>query len=260
MTRALNSAAILPQTPSEITRNLTIRSPHVLNRFSFFTLCILTLQSVATEAAIIVSIDSTSIAVGGTGFVDVRLISTDAEQLYGYSVEFEISSSSGRTLEFVQTLGLPPDTHLADGDYVFADDGSAAITSGSSGFVGPNTTYVGIDVSDNPLGFTGDFDRLLTRLDLTTLTGNAPLAGDVFTIQLTNANGNTYFKKDPLFIADSDPLFDGNLTLNPVFGTITITAAAAAVPEPGFALLSGIIGLSVAIRHRRFRRSLAVRE
>ena len=34
-----------------------------------------------------VSIDSTSIAVGGTGSVDVRIISTGAEQLYGYSVE-----------------------------------------------------------------------------------------------------------------------------------------------------------------------------
>lgn len=231
----------------------------MLNRFVFLLVCIFSLHPASTEAAIIVSIDSTSIAVGGTGSVDVRLMSTGAEQLYGYSVEFEITSGSGRTLEFVQTLGVPPDTHLSDPDYVFYDDGSAAITGGSSGFVGPNTSYVGLDVSDNPLGLSGPFDQLLARLNFTTLTGNAPLAGDIFTIQLINSNGNTYFR-DPTFLLDVDPAFDGNLTLNPVFGTVTITGTTAAVPEPGFALLSGIIGLSVAARHRRTRRNPAVQK
>jgi hypothetical protein len=212
------------------------------------TTILLCCDSTPVSGGIMVSVESTTIQAGSTGSINVRLISDSAtDNLWGFGIEIEILSSNGRVLEFLHAGGNPQDDHLSSGDYIFSLTGSSAITAGQSGFVGPNTTYVGLDASDDPFGIVGPFDRLLTKLDFTTLTSLAPLEGDTFTVIVNTANGNTFFL-DPA-LTEVDPLF------STTSGTITITGSAA-VPEPSSC---GLICLSIAAatfrKWKRNRRS-----
>jgi hypothetical protein len=199
----------------------------------------------ACHAGIMVAVENATIQAGSTGSVNVRLISGSVlDNLWGYGIELEIVSSNGRILEFAHTGGTPADTHLTSPDYVFSASGSAGITSGQTGFVGPNTTYVGLDASDSVLGIYGPFNSLLVTLDLKTLTSMAPVAGDTFSINVVTSNGNTFFV-DPSF-ADIDPLFTTS------HGVVTITGFAA-VPEPGSAGIVLGFCLTTAFLRRRWK-------
>ncbi len=207
--------------------------------------------AVPAQAGLIVTIGSTSIPVGQTGSVDVLLSSDSSNDvLWAFGLELEITTASGRLLEFVQTGGVPPDTQLSEPNYVFASTGSAAIDSPPFGAVGPNTTYAGLDISNDPLGVAGPFsDLLLVRLDLTTLTGSAPQAGDVFFISLVTANGGTFFNDADL----NDIAYTDNV------GEVTITRTNAVVPEPATVLMLLGAGVPITLMHglRRIRQRKA---
>jgi len=208
------------------------------------TLCLSV--AVPVQAGLMVTIGNTSIPVGQTSSVDVLLSSDSSNDvLWAFGLELEITTASGRLLEFVQTGGVPPDTQLSDSNYVFASTGSAAIDAPPFGAVGPNTTYSGLDISNDPLGVSGPFSNLLlVRLDLTTLTGNAAQAGDVFSISLVTANGGTFF-----WDADFN-----DIPLSSNVGEVTITGRSTpVVPEPASVvlLLSGLVGIAFRRNRRR---------
>lgn len=213
-----------------------------------FWFLILFIQAICTastsQAGIMVAVENASIQAGSIGSLNVRLISDSVlDNLWGYGIELEIVSSNGRILEFAHIGGTPADTHLTNPDYVFSASGSAGITSGQTGFVGPNTTYVGLDASDSVTGIPGSFNSLLITLDLTTLTSMAPVAGDSFSINVVTSNGNTFFV-DPSF-NEIVPLVISNQ------GVVTITGLTA-VPEPSPAcILLGLLLTTVFLRRRQ---------
>lgn len=104
------------------------------------------------QAGFVVNIGSTSVQAGQSGSIDVLLSSDSSNDvLWAFGLELEITTSSGRLLEFAQTGGVPADTQLTDPNYVFALTGSAAIDAPPFGAVGPNTTYTGLDISNDSL-------------------------------------------------------------------------------------------------------------
>ncbi|MCY2963161.1 MAG: PEP-CTERM sorting domain-containing protein [Planctomycetota bacterium] len=192
-----------------------------------------------SEAGISVSVGSGTIGVGGTTSIDVFVTSDSvADSVYAFTVEYEITSTSGHDLFFVDNgAGVPADSQLFRSNYLFHLTGSAAITNPPAGAVGPATSYTGLDVSDSLSGVSGPFTRLLTRLQVTGATPNAPVIGDSFTLNLVTA-GTTFL--DP----NLDPLtFTGATS-----GTVVVT------PEPSSLVIFGLGGLLVVGLSRRRNR------
>jgi hypothetical protein len=77
--------------------------------------------------------------------------------------------------------------------------------------------------------------KLLTRLEFTAATSNAPLAGDTFTVSLIDSASTLFV--DPTI---TDIPYVGD------FGTITITASESVVPEPATLGLVCVGGVGLA--------------
>jgi hypothetical protein len=197
------------------------------------------------RADLIISIGSGLLTQGGTSSIDVTIESTSAlDRLTDYIIGFALTTANGREIWFVDPQ---PESHLADPNYVFAS-GSLSKTGPPSGNVSSSRLeFVTSDVSDEPQGVSGPFSRLLARLDLTALTSLPPQAGDVFTINLVEAD-TAFGYLDP----DTFDYTELNYTWSP--GQVTVTQA---VPEPSSLLLTAAAaGAAVVVRRRR-RRQLA---
>ncbi len=216
---------------------------------SLIALAAVWISGPGASAGIILDILSTSISAGGTGAVDVFITATSAtDNLAAYGIDFNILPTGATTTELnYQYIAGHQTLLLNDANYVYGAGGGTSDGS-NVGTIGPLTTYSAIDFSLDPNGVTGPFtSRLLAHLDLTTLTGSPPQAGDTFMITA-----------DPLspsfFDMNGDPV---SFTINP--GTITINGAAA-VPEPSslIILASGAGWFGVRrIRRRGRSRALA---
>lgn len=172
------------------------------------------------------------------------MIQSNTQGLQLYDFVFSISTLGATRLEFIDPQS---DSQLTDTEYVFFGDSVNAIDALPVGNVTtsllPNDTFSGFDFTDSLDDVSLTSDRLLARLDLTTLTALAPSAGDTFTVSLDELS---------LTLEDS---FGDALTINSVdskfFGTVTITAAA--IPEPSSAVLLGVgvVGMFLVRRCRR---------
>jgi hypothetical protein len=198
----------------------------------------------AAKADLIVSAADITLAPDSTGFLEVLIRSTPGTpRLDIFGVEFRIQTVVGiHRLEFVDP---PSDAQLVDPSYIFAGDSAAATAGAPSGiissFLVPQDTYLGGDGTLSGAGVdVPSTDRLLVRLELTTVTALRPVAGDVFSISLVSS-GNTFFR---------DPAFN-DIDFLSVPGTVTIVGApTAVVPEPSSILLFAIGGCVLLGRFR----------
>lgn len=188
----------------------------------------------AARAGVVINIQNVQVAVGGSVFFDVTATADPGVNLdnFGLTLEIVPTVGHGRVLKFVNPQVNP---HLTDPNYVFfgnSKDYSALLTE-------DDTVYKGSDLrSDDSVDMPLDaVTRLLARIEVTTLTSDAPLAGDQFWIQI-DRDGTSFFDNDQQAIS-----FGGNA------GLITVTG----VPEPGGAAALGVaaLGAWLAKRYRR---------
>lgn len=201
----------------------------------FGFLAAIALSSVLGEsvrADVVISIQSVQVAAGGSVYFDVTATANPEFNLDNFGLKLEITSANGRVLSFVDPQLNP---HVSDGDYVLFgnSDGYEAIISGVD-----STIYTGADLRADkniamPLGATA---RLLARIEVTTLTGDAPLVGDEFLVSVVA--GTSFFDEGDVSI---------DFTAND--GTITVTA----VPEPATSAVLGVVAIG-ALFARRIRR------
>jgi hypothetical protein len=193
----------------------------------------------AANADLVISIGSSTIAPGGTGFVDVFIRSTTgADLLNGFGAEFAISTLGGTSLWFANPQS---DAQVSSPNYIFAGDSAAATSSTPVATIGPATTYNGVDATNSGNNVVvPSTNRLLARLDLTTLTSSPPAIGDTFTISLLNTL-NTGFFNSP----GPDPV-------PYTFTSGTVIVAASGVPEPSSLILAAsALGAAGFLRRRR---------
>ncbi len=190
-----------------------------------------------SRAAIIVSYQGSTIAAGGTGFVDV-MVSSDAlpgspDLLDSFSGHFQIAPVGGALPAGLQFAGTQNDLQLGQANYVFFGNSLTPPPLGVvSTAVNTNDTYIGGDATLNGLGVLLDNTSpaaLLYRFEMSALTASI---GDQYTLTLIN-DGSTSFLDtgfSPLNMAGSS------------FNAFTITA----VPEPatgGILVCGAIAGL-----------------
>ena len=196
----------------------------------------------SASGGLILSVEDLTLPAGGTGFVDVTIKSdgVDALNLFTFEVQILPFGAPQGLLEFTSPQ---PDPQLADLNYVLFGNSikSLGIPVGNVGqTVSPNDTFAGedftVDLSDVGVEAT---ERLLLRLQVTASAAAAPLAGDQFSIVLT----------DLLFLSS-----DGSLVpFESTPGTVTV-AAAAAVPEPASISLLCLGALGLVVKRRRSAR------
>lgn len=199
----------------------------------------------SAEAAIHLSIGNIAMAPGSAGVIDVWVSSDSPSEVLGqYGIELQIQTLVGTSqLEFVSTQS---DSQLADSNYVFFGD--SAVAPGPVGVVnsifGPDDNYVGSDISLSGANYAvNPTAKLLSRLDLTTLTGNPPQAGDQFLIVVV-PGVNTYF-------ADSEfDFYDYDST----GGLVTIETQSTSIPEPLSMAVWGLFAGGVMLIRRRSSR------
>lgn len=199
-------------------------------------------------ADIIVTVQSGTIAEGGTGYVDVyaRSPSMDSFYLTSYhlKIEEETTGTTAGSLIFREDINQFPDqqTITSPVPYVFQGDtdsafwGATRLDPAENEIVGGDATLSGA-VMALPTS-----DRLLARLYLqhaVATPGDA--VGDRWVIRLMQG-GNTYFQYSSSGFATIDP--DSYLTV----GTFTVVSA---VPEPTVGLTCAVV---IAVLARRFRR------
>lgn len=197
------------------------------------------------SAALVISVQSTTIFAGGSGFVDVLISSTSSDSVDLVNYEFAITSvgSPSGTLQFIA-----PQVYSEHGfaNYVFASDPSVdGIFENSLS----NSVLEAGDFTENFSGvpLTTSTQLLLARLELEHVLGPgqtaALAAGEQFLVTLQNSAG-TFFEDE-----NGDALTIDVASFDP--GTITVVAGATAVPEPSSLLLLAASGIGLITRKRR---------
>jgi hypothetical protein len=212
------------------------------------------------RAELNVTIDSTSLARGGTGTINVYLRSDaspgNPDQLNNYGFELQITGP--HDLQFSN----PPGTgYGADMHYVFAND-SGSLNANVSSTNSTNDTFIVGDstASTNPVSLSvSDPSVLLASIALAAPTTSVNV-GDVYRISLVPLGGNGSMAGG---ISTFFDIFDFDLgaetsavPFTSTTGTVTITAGIA-VPEPPSSLTVPLAVGLVATFHglHRLRRS-----
>ncbi len=229
--------------------------------------------AIPARAGLIVSIESASVAQGGTGTVDVFLTSTAGSQSpdlinnYGFQLQItnngadntQLAFSANQDFGYISNTGLNP-AYLFLGDSFAAQPPASPVGSPIT-TVYPNDTFTGADStsSGNPVSLSSGTTYLLASLRVTTVTGAPPLIGDAFTISLVPTSDNGSLHTNPNTYFDNFDFNSGSelsfTSFTSTSGTVTIVASA--VPEPA-TIVSGLAALLIlAGVHgvRRVRRS-----
>ena len=204
-----------------------------VSRALALTLSLIVWSGATANGALWVTVQDSTVGLFGNGRANVLILSDSAgDQLAGFVVRLDIVSTHGRTLEFIDLGGgTPIDSQLDSPWYVFATTGSAAQDTPPAGAIGPGTSYLGVDASNNPSGISGPFtDRLLTTLHFVPGSVDPPLVDDTFQLLLDPANS---------FFLDPNGQEIAFTTTHQ--GTIVVT------PEPAAWLLA-ILGLWPVVR------------
>jgi hypothetical protein len=223
---------------------------------------LLPLVAVPARADFVVSIGSPTIPQGGTGTLDVYLTSTAgssaADLLNNYAFTLQITGPN--ELQFSSSQSF---AYLSSGQYVFAGDSSAQMTSSAGGTVSktiyPNDTFIGNDstASGNPVSLSSaNTPVLLAALTLdTTITS----PGDTFSISLLPSSGDgsmsgssqTFF--DVVDFANTG-LETSAVRFTSISGTVMITGGSVAEPGSIVAGLTGMLIVAGIAAVRRLRR------
>jgi hypothetical protein len=228
----------------------------------------------AARADLVISIQSTTVAAGGTGVLDVYLTSTassmnpDFINNLGFELQITNNGVDNTQLAFsaTQSFGYlnsssPPYVFLGDSfDY---KSGSAGGIVSPTGTVYPYDTFTGSDstFSGNPVSLSSGTTYLLASLTLTTATFASPNIGDSFTVSLvpSSGSGSANGSPPPTTFFDNFNFDTGGETSATPFtslpGTVMITGSA--VPEPA-SIVSATIGIVILAGFhgvRRLRRS-----
>lgn len=200
-------------------------------------------------ADIIVTVQSGTIAEGGTGYVDVYARSTGADSFYLTSyhlkIEEETAGTTAGSLIFREDINQSPtqQTITSPVPYVFDIDTDPANWSATrqdpavDEIVGGDVTRSLTDVL-----LTGS-DLLLARLYLQHSVATPGAAvGDRWVIRLLNDPSFTYFEDT----SSANPTID--LSSYSTVGTFTVVSA---VPEPATGLACAVV---IAVLARRFHR------
>jgi len=185
----------------------------------------------AARADLVVTIDDGTVAVNGSGFVNVWIESTDpsGEDLFSYSLEFQITASPSNTgLNDLQFSDPQSGDFLTDSDYVFAGVSESAGPPISAPSVVGTTLFAGDNVNTTPGSnvLVTQTKKLLIRLELSAqLLALEP--GDSYSVTLLNT-GFTGFTRFVDVTTGPAPV-----SFRSVSGLVTITA----VPEPATMLL-----------------------
>jgi hypothetical protein len=191
------------------------------------------------QADIVVTVESSSAPIGGTGSFDVNISNiggSSSFQVAGFSVELMVASSSGITFK-----GADVNTTSA---YIFGTLQTPPLTS--NGF--PNTDFIATDSSQTSPFFT--------TLNVGDQFGLVHVSYSVASNATTGS-----FTVSILGIGTTSEILDlsGNLIpFTPTNGTITVTA----VPEPSSLLLLStalIVPVTFHARRRLARRGLIMR-
>jgi hypothetical protein len=206
------------------------------------------------KSELILTVGNATVAQNGTGFVDVYVRSTAANtDLLDFVVaELQITSAGATQLAFLSPAN---DAHLSSGDYLFHGDSANQLTGPPAGLVlttvTTNDTYLGGDGTLSGDGiFVPTVDTLLFRLGVTTLSGEKPVEGDLFTLRVILGSGTGLFTPDleELTLGDSSRLA-GLITIGPA-------STASEVPEPSSLLLIGVMtAVGILARHGWRRRT-----
>jgi hypothetical protein len=172
------------------------------------------------------------------------MISSDAgtDLLDIFSLEFRITTSSGRRLEFVSP---PSDPQLLDPAYLLSGDSTAAQfpPAGKISTLTANDTYNGGDGTVSGLGvLVPSTPALLASLQVTAATSDAPLVGDQFTVSLELGPFTSFY--GPGDYEHSLPIDYGSSN-----GTVSM-----AIPEPSTLIVwtgLGVAGLVMGSRRRK---------
>ena len=198
------------------------------------TLGMLSLSSFV-RADLVISVDSLTLAPGGTGTLDVNINSTNplGDNLDTFGFEFQITTSRPTVLEFVSTQPNP----YSNSSYVFFNNslnqGPPVFALGTVSSVGAQSnTYIGGDGTVTGSADIGSPNQLLLQLSVTAATGAlSPVPGNTFTISLI-PGANTSFSDNGT-----------GIPFTSTAGTVTISPASVPEPEPlvllGFTVLIG---------------------
>jgi hypothetical protein len=242
----------------------------MFKQLSFILLWLI--ASTTASAGVIIQVQNATITAGGTGFVDVLISSTGTDNLSVMQFDFRISGNAANgALQFRNTADQSNSEQGVSFPiaYVFLGD-----TDPANWFANRQATPTELLGGDSTASFSGvaidGTQKLLARLEIEHITGT-PLAavGDSFTLSLWNDLGiSDTFDDDSTFFLDEglNPLvFDTDSTPNTLgspsaflnFGTITVTADSAVVPEPGTFAIFTIGGIVFA--GRKYRRRLGAK-
>jgi hypothetical protein len=225
--------------------------------------------AVPVRAGLIISIESASVAQGGTGTVDVLVTSTassgtpDLINNYGFQLQITNNGTDNTQLAFSanQDFGYISNASRNPA-YLFLGDSSAAqpppSSIGSPGqTVYPSDTFTGADstFSGNPVSLSSGTTYLLASLTVTTLTGAAPVVGDAFTISLVPTSGTGSMSPNTNTFFDNFDFNNGSeISATPFTSTSgTVSIVSSAVPEPT-SIISGLTALLVLAGYRGVRR------
>ncbi len=217
---------------------------------AFFTCIAIVLltSSANVQAAIVVTVSDVNVEVGNTAWVDVFVESDqpggEAYALAGYDLLITPVAPTVAQLAFVNPQ---PNAYTTQANYLFFSD-SLGPAGGTSTSTTPNDRYGdsdstldgGLTLYASPL----TSQRLLVRLQVTTMTGLPPSVGDSFDITFNQAPAFSFIT--PVDIG-SPLAFD--FASSKLVGRVNVVSA---VPEPSCFALCSLLGLTcVGYRSRR---------
>jgi hypothetical protein len=219
------------------------------------------------RAGLVVSIENTTVAAGGTGSVEVDISNngTSPVAINTYAIQLVIAPTNGTLTQLAFSIPTTQQlAYLLDSNYIFVNDSFAALPPP---FVGlPTSTIYNYDtfnatdstMSGNTVSIGVGQTYLLALLPITTLTQLDPQPGDTFSVSLNPTPGSgsnrggaaTYF--DVLDLNNNETSY---VPFTSTSGSVLISPAA--VPEPGALTLAlvGIACLAVAQTMTRYRRA-----
>jgi hypothetical protein len=200
---------------------------------------ILATTTASAQAGLVLDIGSTTIASGGTGFVDLT-ITTDGTDTSLGQYNFDVVIDGAGTHNALGLVFMGNEDVSSISSYVFFNNSSGFFGGFSmqSGLGGPDQEYAGGDFVSGSSDTTvsGTTRYLLARLDLS--ASASTVLGDEYQI-------NAYVTQDA-----TNPTFYSGVNSNTPFGSLFTTVdpgtvtIAAAVPEPS-AFVNAVAGLVV---------------